>query len=403
MIDNTSASESVEAFPIPEGAILLESDDGSTFRELAISALKKILKERNLTLPLGPELDLNKAERLISLNRFAIQLVTSGVTADEISVPLGHWYLKGASPQILLAAMIDDENNVVSFPGILTGSELEELISDRLKEQDSIFISINDFKGGVERLLSFVRLLEPEAIPRQGLASEFQSKWSWGPVVKNIKPTLSIAAFAAVGMILGPEILKPNLIGNIATLSEDSIKLSSYTRGFEQANPIKACLISPSLVTSEASSNAVADISIDKPLIFPLDSLNQITISSNGNTLWSQSATSSKRIKGPLKWPIEPIKAGQELVITIRPNQTYFGGEAKIILQATPTDRFQKLDSIVNSLGGKKSQWIKAINQNLDKDRTLALTLLFSDKAPKSKVLDQARSIILSKKGCLKN
>ena len=64
--------------------------------------------------------------------------------------------------------------------------------------------------------------------------------------------------------------------------------------------------------------------------------------------------------------------------------------------------KFQILDNIIDSLGDSKSRWIKIINQNLEKDRNLALTLLFSDQAPKSKILDQARSVVLEKEGCLK-
>ena len=123
MIENTSLPEEMEAFPIPEGAVILDSSEGMTLRELAIAALQKIINDRELTLPLGPELDLNNPKRLLILNRFAIEVVTAGITTDEISIPLAHWYRAGAAPQILLAAQIDEENNVVSFPGVLTCDE----------------------------------------------------------------------------------------------------------------------------------------------------------------------------------------------------------------------------------------------------------------------------------------
>ena len=166
MIENNSQPEGMEAFPIPEGAILLDSCEGMTSRELAIAALQKIIKDRELTLPLGPELDLNNPKRLLILNRFAIEVLTVGMTTDEISIPLEHWYRAGAAPQILLAAQIDEENNVVSFTGVLTGEEFKQIVSNQLNNQKEVSISVNEFKGGVDRLLSFVRLLEPSAITR---------------------------------------------------------------------------------------------------------------------------------------------------------------------------------------------------------------------------------------------
>ena len=130
--------------------------------------------------------------------------------------------------------------------------------------------------------------------------------------------------------------------------------------------------------------NAISFLSIDKPLIFSMDPLNEIKISRGGNIVWSQSATIEKRIRGSIPWPIAPIKAGEKLVLSIRPKGTSMGEEANIILQAKSDDEFQKIDNTINSLGNSKSKWINIINQNLEKHRDLALSLLFSDQAPKS-------------------
>ena len=408
MIENTSLPEEMEAFPIPEGAVFLDSGEGLTLRELAIAALQKIINDRELTLPLGPELDLNNPKRLLILNRFAIQVVTAGITTDEISIPLENWFRAGAAPQILLAAQIDEENNVVSFPGVLTGEEFKQLFSDQLNNQKEVSLSVNEFKGGVDRLLSFVRLLEPSAITREGFTNK--ADWSWVPITKKIKSSLSIAAVGVAAIVLGPQIFKPRLLGGVAMLSGDPIEITTYTRsyqglvkGSDQEEPsITACLLSPAFVKDKENSNAISLLSIDKPLIFSMDPLNEIKISRKGNILWSQSATIGKRIRGSIPWPIEPIKAGEKLVLSIRPKGASFGEEANIILQAKSADEFQKIDNTINSLGNSKSKWINIINQNLEKDRNLALTLLFSDQAPKSKILDQARSVVLEKEGCLK-
>ena len=62
-----------EAFPIPEDSIYLDQDLELSKRELIIKALKKILEDKKLNLPLGPTLDLNNPERSIILNKFDVK------------------------------------------------------------------------------------------------------------------------------------------------------------------------------------------------------------------------------------------------------------------------------------------------------------------------------------------
>ena len=97
------------------------------------------------------------------------------------------------SPQLLLAAQVDEENNVVFFRGLLTGEEFEALISKRLNSQKEINLSIDQFDGGIDRLLRFVRLLEPSAIPRTSLVPQSNAEWSWDPIKKQMLPASHFA------------------------------------------------------------------------------------------------------------------------------------------------------------------------------------------------------------------
>jgi len=401
MTDTNQDQASIEAFPIPEGSVLLKTDQSSSFREFSINALKQILEERDLTLPLGPELDIDNPKRLIILNRFAIQVVTTGITSDEISIPLEQWYKYGAAPQILLAAKVDEENNVVYFSGVLTGPEFKLLVKKRLINKDEVRLPIKEFKGGIDRLLRFVRILEPTAISRTELDTEASSPWLWESFSKRFKPMAAIPAVAAAAFILGPSIFRPRLLGNVASISLSQTEIKTYTRGMATAAPLRACLLTPSFSIDNQSSIPIAQTALDQPLIFSPDPLNELTISKNGQILWSKNGTLEKRIEGPISWPLEPIKSNEQYLLTIRPKGTSMGESAKVIVRGNADDSFQKLDDIVISLGDNKSQWIKAINQQLKKDKNIALTLLFSDKAPQSKILTNARKVILDKKGCL--
>ena len=77
-----------QALPIPEDSIYLDQELKLSNRELIIKGLQKVLKEKKLDLPLGPSLDLNNPERSIILNKFDIQIVSTGMISEEISIPL---------------------------------------------------------------------------------------------------------------------------------------------------------------------------------------------------------------------------------------------------------------------------------------------------------------------------
>ncbi len=400
MTDNTSQPPSIEAWPIPEGAVLLDEPNTSSWRGLSIIALRQILKERDLNLPLNAQLDIKQPERIFSFNRFAVQLATSGITSDEIIVPLNQWYRRGSAPQLLLAAQVDDENNVVYFPGVLTGPEFEALLAKRRNKTEEISLSLNDFHGGIDRLLSFVRILEPASIPRQGLSNDVSESWSWSSITKKAKAALAVATVAAGTILIGPEIFKPRLIGNLASITLSQVDVPIYTRGSVAASTLKVCLLSPTILNRDTGSHPVALVKFDQPLILSTIPLNKIQISKGGKTLWQKVGTYENRIEGPIPWPIAPIKPGEKYLLSIRPIGSSLGEDAKIILQAKPKEDLQKLNALINSLATNEGQWIKTINQKLGSDQGLALTLMFSNQAPPSKVLNRAKSLILEKKGC---
>ena len=171
--------EPLEAFPLPEGAILLSPvDQPRTARASVIEALKQAIKEQSLALPIGPETALLDPTRLLSINQFALQLNIAGLMADEISLDLSHWREDQSAPQLTMAAMVDLENDVVAVQGVLTNEELQQLASGQDCSGDALTLQTTDFKGGLNRLLTLVQLLEPNAIGRDALNSSIQRAFS---------------------------------------------------------------------------------------------------------------------------------------------------------------------------------------------------------------------------------
>ncbi len=171
--------EPLEAMPLPDGAVLLSESATATasgdwrrhVRQLALATLRQAMAERQLKLPLGPELEADDPERLLALNRFALQLAITGLSSDQVEVGTGFWRLASKAPQLLLTACVDEDNNIVHFPGVLTGEEFIAMASSTPEFDGTIPLDLDCFRGGIDRLFSLVQLLEPAALPRLALTS----------------------------------------------------------------------------------------------------------------------------------------------------------------------------------------------------------------------------------------
>ena len=202
---NPAPIDPLEAFPMPAGAIELDNSTTSlSARSLAVAALQRALRDRKLSLPLGPETALGDAQRLLSLNRFGVQLATAGVLADQLAVDGAPWLSEATAPQLLLAALVDEENAVVAFPGVLTGAEFIELARSAERSDQAVLLDPLAFRGGVDRLLTLVQLLEPDALPRLSLAPAAQTAaGSVVAVIDWLRGQLD-EAFSALGGELTP-------------------------------------------------------------------------------------------------------------------------------------------------------------------------------------------------------
>lgn len=160
----------MELFAMPAEAIELDPDQaGLSPRQMALAALQQAMRERQLGLPLGPQTALADADRLLSLNQVALQLATAGIVADEIPVDLNPWQQASTAPQLLLAALVDEENAVVAFPGALTAAEVVALAQQTKRAGVGFALHTEAFRGGVDRLLTLVQVLDSEALPRLAL------------------------------------------------------------------------------------------------------------------------------------------------------------------------------------------------------------------------------------------
>lgn len=163
----------LEAFPIPEGSIVLPpTEQARSRRGSVVEALQLAIQERDPSLPLGPQTALLDEERLIVLNRFGLQLSIGGFLSDELELDLQPWRDSSAGPHLAVGALVDDENDLVLIQGVLTGEELGRLVALQPNSEDSVAVDVNAFHGGIQRLFSLVQLMEPAALPAVDWRSE---------------------------------------------------------------------------------------------------------------------------------------------------------------------------------------------------------------------------------------
>ena len=388
--------EELEAFPIPHEAISLDEKINLSVRQIVIKALEKAIKERNLDFKLGPVLNLNDPSRSIILNKFDIQITTSSLISDETTFSLKNSKIEGKGPQLILAAQVEEDSKIVFFKGVLTSNEFKEIIDKKDIRRDELNISLDSFTGGIDRLFRLIRLLDTEAIPRLNLVSKSNLK-----IFTELKRKIKIGGFIAIGslsaILFGPELFRPKLIGSIATLTPQSFEVNSFTRSSSEKKSI--CLLTPTIIRGE--DNILRSfIKIDKPTIYSLKPLNEIKIIKDNKILWRRIASSNQKIEGPINWPLESIKRGDKFKLSLRAEGTSLGSEVNINLITDSKEELKKLDQIISKSGDSQISWIKSINRNIKIDKDTGLSLLFSDKAPTSIELNQARSNLSKKDKC---
>ena len=155
-----------ELISYPDESISLDLDLNLNNLDMILESLKVCIKDRDYQ----DEIKIKKLNKdLLKVNSFFVQIIICGLSADEVNIPLRSWISKGKTPHIILPAKIDDENNIVYFPGIITAKKFINLISNKNKDQQNVTIHIDNFDGGIDKFFNYVTLLNSEAISRDGI------------------------------------------------------------------------------------------------------------------------------------------------------------------------------------------------------------------------------------------
>lgn len=286
-------------------------------RGLALAALRKGLKHRNAAITIGPELSPEDPQRLLALNGRATQLLCTSPLAETVEVPLSHWRDTATAPQLLLLAQVDEDHGTVQFLGVLDAAGfVAEVRQLGAAAQATVELPLERFGGGLERLLRWVTLLEPDALPRAGLG---------GISVAQVGER---TAMAGLQQWLGQVLSRPTLIPLPVV----------GTRG--GVAPVVR-LITPEVKTT-ADGSAIVQAVCHTPSIWAETPLAEILLEQEGKVVWQLLATRRNPIEGPIQWPLDPLLPQQRLTIRLRPYGAPGGAYAAVTLIAPDAAEMQE-------------------------------------------------------------
>ncbi len=387
-------NDNLDLLPYPEESTSIDVDKELDSYELVIAALKINIEERNLNNLIKLTNFYNKND-FIKVNKFSTKILLSTHFDDEINIPISELLINGRIPQLILSAQVDEENNIVSFPGLLTGKEFKKFIEN--KNVENLNIPLSEFKGGIDLLFNYVRLLKTNSIP-QIIFEEFKESTSFLDIFNKKKSLLAIGVGTVLASVFVPKSFEPRLASNLSVLEGKNYFIANNLRG-ENLNQQKFCLLSPHQKDRELYTKDKYLISIDKPVLIFKEPLNEINIIKNNKEIWSKIATIDNKISGPLYWPIQPFSLNDIYILRVRPEGSSMGNYKDIKLEAVE-DKIIKITKIENSLGKKEAKWIRSINKNISKNPDLSIALLFSKNSPKSEKIEKGQEKFIIESNC---
>ena len=386
MSDNNKNSSDYSS--IPEEAILLDkSIQFGKERKSVLDALKISIKKRKLNYGFGPLSDLENPLKNIRINNFSIKIITTGIYADEVELKLNEIEYNHFPPQLILLAQIDDEYDYVFFKGVLTAEEFSELVPKKIDKDSYFSLEVDNFKGGINRFFTFIQVLNPEFI------KSLQEDNILNPLSNLRKKSayLMAALTTGIAILLGSN-LSPT--PKLASIESQQVAMISTLRGNQGEAVKKICLVTPEITYTSDQNINFSQIKVNKPLIYISSPSQELSIIKNGSNVWE-----SSDLLGPISWPVKGIEKGDNILLRIKPLNMPRGLETRIRL--LPSDEnFIDLDLIANELKDNQNKWIREINKNVKTDKVLALSLLFSEFAPKSEKILNAKEELVENTKC---
>jgi hypothetical protein len=108
--------------------------------------------------------------------------------------------------------------------------------------------------------------------------------------------------------------------------------------------------------------------------------------------LWERQGSLGGAIEGPIRWPLPPLAAGDDLKLLLQPVGSGAAAFAEIRLRAADGATLRRTDVILRGLRSDPIAWRAAVEQAVGRgDGALATALLFAFEGPSDPALDSLR------------
>ena len=250
-----------ELISYPDESVLLDLDLNLNNFDMILESLKVCIKDRYYE----DEIKIKKINKSsLKVNNFFVQIVICGLSADEVNIPLKIWRIKGKTPQIILPAKIDDENNIVYFPGIITAKKFINLISNNIKDKQNVNIAIDNFDGGIDKFFNYVTLFNSESISRDGIKLGYEESDILSKFKKNYSYFLLILLGTISLVIYGNKDFKMELASDKENNYSDVNTKDNKSSDKKISNQINQNIASSEKEISNQNNQEIASLDLNK-------------------------------------------------------------------------------------------------------------------------------------------
>lgn len=165
-----------ELLSFPDDSMIVDLDFEYNPYQLVIRALEISIEEREIEKRIKINTKNNYSNKFF-INNFLTQIIYCSFYQNKCKISINNWFNKDKDlsnnksfnldliPQFIIAAQIDDENNIVRFLGVMTFKEFTNFFRNINQQSiEPISIPIFEFNGGVDLLFDYVTCLDSKSI-----------------------------------------------------------------------------------------------------------------------------------------------------------------------------------------------------------------------------------------------
>ncbi len=154
----------------------------------------------------------------------------------------------------------------------------------------------------------------------------------------------------------------------------------------------EVCVIAPRLESDPRGGGDRAVVPFGRPTLFAVGEMKTARLERGGRVVWQVQGTPEAPLRGPIPWPVAPIRPGETVMLRLRPLLAPPGDFAAIPLIGAPQPVMERAEGLLRRLGKDPAAWLEAFEQALERnDLALAWGLLFAFEGPSSPELDALR------------